>query len=307
MSGDVWPSLRLSWSSWSWPSFRLWVDPHATTMNAARPFVDTRGGAKTRPPAPTWSSHSVESVLVPAREEGERLARLGGCALVYIDCGANKGDSLEDLAAGRVGDLELGSVLAAARGGAAWMPSALRTTCAQAFEMNSFHTVALGQVQRTLGPRFRDLRIYTETALVGDAHQGTVRFSSFGAHGGKDRTAAHLATDRTAVHKVQAINLADFVTGLLVGLNSSSVRVVMRIDVEGSEYSLLPDLAASGVGRRRPTIYLAIEWHRYNKQERTVAFAYDSSPSPYSHPQSAPPPQASLPPGMHALTLTLIS
>ena len=40
----------------------------------------------------------------------------------------------------------------------------------------------------------------------------------------------------------------------------------MRVDVEGSEYSLLPDLAASGVARWRPSLYLAVEWHRHNKQ-----------------------------------------
>ena len=167
--------------------------------------------------------------------EGQRLAHLQ-CSLIYIDCGANKGDSLQNLVDGKVDELGLGELLAHALG-TNWTATALQGTCIQAFEMSPSQTRNLKQVEVMLAPKLRDLRVYTETALVGNKRQ-QMHFTRSGVSGGKDQTAAHVITGDRRPRKsaiVNATNFGDYMGSLLGGFNSTHIPVVMRMDVEGSE------------------------------------------------------------------------
>ena len=180
-------------------------------------------------------------MLSAAWAEGARLASLQ-CQLLYIECGCNKGDMLEALVHGRGQGRDyrehgLVHMLTEATG-SVWTGSSdqLAGTCVQAFEMNEFHTLRLRTVEATIRPQLRDVRVYTETALVGTEQQ-RVYFAPSGMGGGKDFTAAHIVETSRNHKSVPAVNFADYVRSLLGGFNSSTIPVVIRMDVEGSEVS----------------------------------------------------------------------
>ena len=218
-----------------------------------------------------------------AVQEGARLSSLH-CSLIYIDCGANKGDSLEDLVNGKVDDLWLGMLLQRATGHP-WSARMLPTTCVQAFEMNPRHTEALKAAEQTYRPRLLDLRVHTETALMADASKQVFVSNDNDAVIGKPdgimaravNVPAHGTPRQHLLRRgVQAINLAAFLGGLTRGLKAPALPIVVRMDIEGTEYAVLRDLAASGAARsRRSPIWLCIEWHRFAKHTSVSAEELD--------------------------------
>lgn len=186
------------------------------------------------------------------------------CKLIYVDCGANRGDSLESFAERRP-DYMLRRALNAAD--PAWHPT---TSCVIAFEANPSLKSELELMETRLRPRFASLRIHAETAVVGH-RRGAIQLAI-------DESSAHRVGSREVSssephwlersRRVRAINLADWL------LANATARpdvvepppIVVRLDVEGAEYAILMDLVTSGLGRvARSRIFLAVEWHRFLK------------------------------------------
>ena len=178
-------------------------------------------------------------------------AVLGSCKLVYVDVGANKGDSLMDFAHSRP-DQHIRTLLDAALPD--WHPT---TTCVFALEANPRWTPTLRNVSRMLAPDVHSVSILYETAAVeGETWQPVVLHDN----GRGDSVGASVVVARAGSKHSRSVLGVNFVDWLL-GATTPDVPVVVRMDVEGSEYSLLPCIASSGVGARR-RLYVGIEWHR---------------------------------------------
>lgn len=182
-------------------------------------------------------------------------ANTGACTLVYVDLGANIGDSLVDLARRDNGDLGLGRQLERAL--PSWSPAA---TCVYAFEPNPAHNAALERVAQSLGSNFSRLSIFTETAVVSD-NATSIRLSA-----GKARNAVGGRVGGVVGVLVRAVNLAQWLR-VECAPRHPGRPIVVRMDIESQEYLVLTDLATSGAPREvkeryNTSLYLAVEWHR---------------------------------------------
>jgi FkbM family methyltransferase len=182
------------------------------------------------------------------------------CQLVYVDVGANIGDSLIHFAQQHVNEHGLQQQLRKAR--SSWTPA---STCVYAFEPNPRHSATLAAVQRKLSAEFSSLRIFTETAVVG-TDEKHIRFSAPNLKKDKNSVGGQVGADGTLV---RAVNLAEWL--LSTSADHPGLPIVVRMDIEAQEYAVLADLALSGAPRKlrrkyNAELYLAIEWHRNLKK-----------------------------------------
>lgn len=196
------------------------------------------------------------------------------CALVYVDVGSNRGDSIEAFVRGKP-EARVAAALKSAW--PEWLPA---QSCVFGFEPNPRWAPRLRATQVQLAPRVMSIDIRTDTIVMSSA-KPTPLYLDLGACRDAYCESAHL-TERRGTNTTGAlkqVNLARFLreeVALLVG----SAPVVVRLDVEGAEYSILADLATSGVGRSLH-VFVAVEWHRHAKtrlisaEERTYMQALD--------------------------------
>ena len=183
----------------------------------------------------------------------DAMHRVHACNLHYLDVGSNKGDSIEDFVM-RQPELRVRLLLDVAL--ADWHP---RSTCVYGFEPNARWNRALANVSATLAPMVAHLEVHTETALVSGS-QTELRVYDDGKG---DSTAASVAVAVGRRHNTaRGVNIVDFLRSLPL---MDGAPIVLRMDVEGSEYSLLRALATSGLGATR-RIFVGVEWHRYLKE-----------------------------------------
>ena len=63
---------------------------------------------------------------------------------------------------------------------------------------------------------------------------------------------------------IKTLSLVEWLGDVCAQRHGWRTPVVMRMDVEGTEYDILSDLATSGLGRRME-LYVTVEWHRHVK------------------------------------------
>ena len=182
------------------------------------------------------------------------------CAFHYVDFGSNKGDSILDFVERRVNrvDRALSIVLEAAMP-SGWSPEA---ACVHGFEPNPKWSSTLTELEKRLRDERRvgSVVIRTQTALsTGAPGDGRLK------DGGRDSIGASIAQGGTSGVPVSTDNFV----AVLRELPWPELPIVVRMDVEGSEYHLLRALAASGLGVTR-NIFIAVEWHRFIKHKVLV-------------------------------------
>lgn len=189
--------------------------------------------------------------------------RGAGCRLVYLDIGSNKGDSIEDFASNS-SKMDGFLVHLLQRNVPWWRPE---TTCVQGFEPNPRWTERLTQLEANLtaSKALRALHIHTELAVTGDRPPRPLRLAR-SHRDGNDVKASVAVGSRFGV-EIASANFADWVRSFALALDEPDVPIVVRLDIEGSEYGLLLDLATSGLTRfiANPVL-VGLEWHRFLKE-----------------------------------------
>ena len=206
-----------------------------------------------------------------------RGAQDARCRAIFVDVGANAGDSLQlffeaegcvDLKA-RMGDAWPGIRKARCRWELPpWLPLSTRRTaynCAHAFEPNPRMVERLVKTSRALEASIPGLRISIHNGTAFGTQDGTAPFYIDGAskHSVGSSlvlpTAARRAEDTTVVRTVDGVN---FLRGLDRG-----VPIELKMDIEGSEEEVVRDLISSGVLCERVS-NLWVEWHDTGKHKR---------------------------------------
>lgn len=156
------------------------------------------------------------------------------CALAYVDLGSNRGDSLKNFAQGRP-DHHVKRALQTAMIG--WAPGA---SCVYAFEPNPRWTSTLFEVQQRIRNNVSSIKVHTETAVVDD-NRTSVQLFLDPSPLSEGTSIAHGKGRESAF--VRAINFHEWLTRKFA---SGPVPLVIRMDIEGFEYSLLRSLLIHG-------------------------------------------------------------
>ena len=208
----------------------------------------------------TLRANRRDAALHARRRERVVVARMPApspCKLVYLDIGTNIGDSIQAFAR-KQPEKRLGAALQAA-GASDWDP---RTTCVYGFEPNPRHTSLLHSVQAALSGSFAHLKIFTETAIGGPEQLRQPLWVVQGADS-KRGVGAYLSATKPAsgsARPITTFSLSSFLRNVCMPRHGASTPVVMRLDIEGVEYDVLPDLITSGLGREM-LLTLTLEWH----------------------------------------------
>lgn len=224
------------------------------------------------------SGPGEHSVRETALEHGMRMLRAARCSKIFIDVGANRGDTLEAwVSANKTGDASRFSrkLFAVAE---------RRRHCLLAFEANPHFDAALARVATSLRPLVPAIVVFNGTAFATRGGDVTLGLDDGRRDGsslllskrvkplrpaataaavpplGAARGAAARAA-RTGDHTVR-------VAGMEAGLVLAAIRdaklgrssMVLKIDVEGLEFALLRHLVRSGV-LCSTVHHLIIEWH----------------------------------------------
>ena len=181
------------------------------------------------------------------------------CRMVYLDIGSNIGDSLASFARGQP-EFRLRETLKVAMG-TSWSPA---TTCAYAFEPSPRWTTKLREVRARLAPHFSSLTIHTDTAVGGPEQLAQpLWLIQHGVRGiGSVLSTTRPVDNQQNATPVTTFRLVAWLRDVVAKQHGWQTPVVMRMDVEGTEYDILSDLATSGIGRRMP-LYVTVEWHRH--------------------------------------------
>ena len=194
---------------------------------------------------------------------------------IFFELGLNRGQTLMDLLTSTGSDRNLVKpLLSSAMQGQAFDP---RAWCFHGFEANPVFTEELVQLEGILSRRHR-LCVRLQTQVLAGSGGGAVPFYIDGRvdalHGPRQKYFAEGSTmdpdagRRLRNYKVVNVTSIDFAAYLEAHLLNKERRpgmlAVMRMDIEGGEYTLLPHLLRSREGRT-PVIckldLLVIEFH----------------------------------------------
>lgn len=177
-----------------------------------------------------------------------------GCARVYVDVGTNRGVQLRKLFEPEL--YPRAPVLSVFDRLFGRSRAADRSLCAFGFEPNPPLEGRLVALEQAYAKRGLSLRVFTRTAA--STHDGEVEFHYYddldlnvgsSIHPRHNRSRAELGNARLLSTTVRSIDLARFlkehVHARRVPFGATST-VVVKLDVEGHEYILLPHLIASG-------------------------------------------------------------
>jgi len=180
-----------------------------------------------------------------------------------LDIGANRGDTVEAFLSKQPSSAmaTVSGLLAQAR--ADWTPA---TSCVHGFEASPTWTHILQKLELSGARRVRRLSISTELAVTGEHNLSTVALRL-------DRSRYQEGTSMIAQHhrgdmvRVPAVNLCSWLRESAGHMARPWVPIVMRMDIEGSEYELLQDLALCGLRRAVGNpVFVGVEWHRFLKE-----------------------------------------
>jgi hypothetical protein len=212
-----------------------------------------------------YQLHAGRAAAAPPHAAARRPRLADGCEHVYLDVGTNIGVQIRKLfEPAHYPRAAVLPVFDAVFGAA----DRRRTVCAFGWEPNPSNTARLRDVQSAYARKGWRTTIHTETAA--GVREGVLTFYWSG-DAWRDLAASaivspHLtATKRaTPLHRsqVRAMDLARFINeevhARLRPPNATAGRVVMKLDVEGSELDLLPDLLLRGALCEVDTLYLEL-------------------------------------------------
>ena len=176
------------------------------------------------------------------------------CDILYVDIGSNNGETITNFIE-RKTEKSLNEILLNN------FKFDMKKACILGFEPNSRWTSKLDIIKATLQANVSALHVYTNTAVVANNKQ-TVTLS---IDNSKDNVGASIYTQKTSRKiNANAIQLSSYLSTFLGNLQTKPI-ILIRMDIEGYEYELVPQLLFSGVLQNYDTYYM-VEWHRYLKK-----------------------------------------
>ena len=136
------------------------------------------------------------------------------------------------------------------------------------FEPQPIFTEALSKMAQSMGATFIDAAAWKRAGSM------TLHTDKAGSTAASLKSHPTFAANGKKTNSVHTIDLAAYMNGMLPESNDNSTLSMMKMDVEGAEFELLPWLLARGALCR--VTYLLIEWHlnALPPHERLSAFAF---------------------------------
>lgn len=178
------------------------------------------------------------------------------CDILYLDIGSNNGETIENFLQ-RTTETQLNKLILND------FKFSMSQACVVGFEPNPRWNSKLNEIRKKYTGNVSSLNIYTNTAAVASEDE----FVQLSIDATKKNVGASIYTGKFYKKtRANAIRLSRYIEQYLSTIRSGSKPVILiRMDIEGYEYTLLPELLTSGVLRSHKT-YFAIEWHRYLKK-----------------------------------------
>ena len=150
--------------------------------------------------------------------------------------------------------------------------------CAIGFEPNAHHSPGLNQIQEVYNMMGFNVKIHTQTAVVAD-DDGVTAFHMDPVREGWGGLGSSIVQHRKTKTKsaVRTINLVRFIEENF----SPDATVVMKLDIEGAEFTVFPQLLMSGV-LCKYIDFAFVEWHDHMRifQDSPIAKGLRPGPDP---------------------------
>ena len=183
------------------------------------------------------------------------------CSILYIDIGSNDGETITQFIT-RQTENSLNTLLLN------HYKFTMNEACIVGFEPNPRWTNQLKKIEKHFLKNVSDLNIHTNTAVVATDET----FVNLSIDSSDNNVGSSIYAKRSLhTRKANTIKLSSFLEQYLVGIDEKT-PILIRMDIEGYEYTLIPQLLLSGVFQKFKT-YFMIEWHRYLKK-RNYNFDY---------------------------------
>ena len=231
---------------------------------------------------PTLNTTNIGNKLETKKAIGSRGKNmLDGCYHVYLDVGSNIGVQVRKLyEPGLYPDADVHTIFNSQFGSIEERNSDNRIICAVGFEPNPHHTEYLKHVESSYNKCGWNVRFFTQSAV--SDHNGMTQFYSDEAYDYLEWGGGILAPNFNNIavepkhhnHNVTLIRLSEFLKDVVAtrklpklqreGIGSKETvsrqpRVVMKMDIEGSEVDVIPDLIFTGGLQFINSIM--VEWH----------------------------------------------
>lgn len=180
------------------------------------------------------------------------------CDIVYIDLGSNDGETIQNFIH-KNAEPSLQSILLKD------FKFIMDRACVIGFEPNPRWTETLKKVYREYYRNVSSLLIHTNTAAVAT----NAKFVDLNLDKSTKNVGSSIYATRTSgTTRANAIRFSHFIETYLSQIHGRPA-ILIRMDIEGYEYDLIPELVTSGVLKNYKTYYV-IEWHRYLKKKKHI-------------------------------------
>lgn len=195
---------------------------------------------------------------------------LDGCRHVYVDVGSNVGIQVRKLFEPDLfPDAPVHSIFNEAFG----KPRDLSVICAVGFEPNPNHSKKLSQIENHFEECGWTAKFFKESAVSNregvtsfytDDDQNNLEWGAGLVGGGNKRLVSNVTLIRLATFIIDVV--ATRTIPAAKNPNELSPAVVMKLDIEGSEVEVIPDLVITGA--LNFIDYMTVEWHEHLSSEK---------------------------------------
>jgi Methyltransferase FkbM domain len=206
-----------------------------------------------------------------------------GCKHYYIDLGTNNAHSIVDFISGTVKSAhkEVRPIIEYRDAHSL----STRDFCVYGFEPNPVHNSAHAATITKLSDHVKQLTIFSETIagsadgktslMLDQSDGGGGRFPAWGSSVMEDHVAMNRQNNTQRV-SVRSMDFSKWLTDTLEARSDPNGHVLIRMDIEGSEFAILRDLVNSGVLCKKVNKFV-IEWHamHFNPRPDCVRAMYE--------------------------------
>lgn len=177
------------------------------------------------------------------------------CDLLYIDIGSNDGETIENFIKNNT-EAALKSTLLQS------FKFDMKRACVIGFEPNPRWNARLTKLKNEYERNVSSLDIHANTAAIA-SDDVDIDISLDSTKNNVGTSIYSRKSSRKA--RTKAIRLSAYLKKYLAQTSRRPV-ILIRMDIEGYEYELIPELVTSGVLQKYET-YFVVEWHRYLKKK----------------------------------------
>ena len=193
-----------------------------------------------------WPSTAIVGKTLKSTDFDEH-----SCSMVFIDAGANKGDTIQDFYAGRYHACTRNAGYRIER-----MP--IDSFCVFSFEANPRWTHHLAHLVEQQGALGRRVTVFAETA-VAETNGSVTFYQDMGTPRGEGASMMYSKPMKGNGEKraitIPSINFASFVQFY----TNLGALIMVKLDIEGAEFHVLRSLITTGQACKIDVMF--IEWH----------------------------------------------